>query len=51
MPFSKLKKDIEAAVATNLLVICVDRDDDVGKRLEFQLQWLEEMLVLKRHKD
>jgi len=32
MPFSKLKKDIEAAVATNLLVICVDRDDDVGKK-------------------
>ena len=28
----KLKKDIEAAVATNLLVICVDRDDDVGKK-------------------
>ena len=32
MPFSKLKKDIEASVATNLLVICVDRDDDVGKK-------------------
>ena len=32
MPFNKLKKDIEAAVATNLLVICVDRDDDVGKK-------------------
>jgi len=28
----KLKKDIEAAVATNLLVVCVDRDDDVGKK-------------------
>ena len=28
----KIKKDIEAAVATNLLVICVDRDDDVGKK-------------------
>ena len=28
----KLKKDIEAAVATNLLIICVDRDDDVGKK-------------------
>jgi putative membrane protein len=32
MPFSKLKKDIEASVATNLLVICVDRDNDVGKK-------------------
>ena len=32
MPFNKLKKDIEAAVATNLLVICVDRDDDIGKK-------------------
>ena len=32
MPYSKLKKDIEASVATNLLVICVDRDDDVGKK-------------------
>jgi len=28
----KLKKYIEAEVATNLLVICVDRDDDVGKK-------------------
>ena len=28
----KLKKDIEAAVATNLLIVCVDRDDDVGKK-------------------
>ena len=28
----KLKKDIEAAVATDLLVVCVDRDDDVGKK-------------------
>ena len=28
----KLKKDIEAAVATNLLVVCVDRDNDVGKK-------------------
>ena len=28
----KLKKDIEAAVSTNLLVVCVDRDDDVGKK-------------------
>ncbi|KFM15303.1 hypothetical protein AAA799O18_00026 [Marine Group I thaumarchaeote SCGC AAA799-O18] len=32
MPQSKLKRDIEASVATNLLVICVDRDDDVGKK-------------------
>ena len=32
MPYSKLKKDIEASVATNLLVICVDRDNDVGKK-------------------
>jgi len=32
MPQSKLQKDIEASVATNLLVICVDRDDDVGKK-------------------
>ncbi len=32
MPHSKLQKDIEASVATNLLVICVDRDDDVGKK-------------------
>ena len=28
----KLKKDIEAAVATNLLVVCVDRDNDVGEK-------------------
>ena len=28
----KLKKDIEAAVATNLLVVCVARDNDVGKK-------------------
>jgi len=32
MPYSKLKKDIEASVATTLLVICVDRDNDVGKK-------------------
>ena len=32
MPHSKLQRDIEASVATNLLVICVDRDDDVGKK-------------------
>ena len=32
MPRSKLQRDIEASVATNLLVICVDRDDDVGKK-------------------
>ena len=28
----KLKKDIEASVASKLLVICVDRDDDVGEK-------------------
>ena len=32
MPRSKLQRDIEASVATNLLVICVDRDNDVGKK-------------------
>ena len=32
MPHSKLQRDIEASVASNLLVICVDRDDDVGKK-------------------
>ena len=32
MPRSKLRRDIEASVATNLLVICVDRDNDVGKK-------------------
>ena len=32
MPHSKLQRDIEASVATNLLIICVDRDDDVGKK-------------------
>jgi len=32
MPHSKLQRDIEASVATNLLVICVDRDNDVGKK-------------------
>ena len=32
MPRSKLQRDIEASVANNLLVICVDRDDDVGKK-------------------
>jgi len=32
MARSKLEKDIEASVATNLLVICVDRDNDVGKK-------------------
>ena len=32
MPHTKLQRDIEASVATNLLVICVDRDDDVGKK-------------------
>ena len=28
----KLKKDIESSVASKLLVICVDRDDDVGEK-------------------
>tara|TARA_Y100001949_G_scaffold122723_1_gene104490 strand:- start:134 stop:1273 length:1140 start_codon:yes stop_codon:yes gene_type:complete len=32
MPHSKLQRDIEASVASNLLVICVDRDNDVGKK-------------------
>ena len=32
MPRSKLRRDIEASVATNLLIICVDRDNDVGKK-------------------
>jgi putative membrane protein len=32
MPHSKLQRDIEASVATNLLIICVDRDNDVGKK-------------------
>ena len=32
MPHSKLQRDVEASVATNLLIICVDRDDDVGKK-------------------
>ncbi len=32
MPRSKLQRDIEASVATNLLVICVDRDNYVGKK-------------------
>ena len=32
MPHSKLQRDIEASVASNLLIICVDRDDDVGKK-------------------
>ena len=28
----KLARDIESTVASKLLVICVDRDDDVGKK-------------------
>ena len=28
----KLERDIESTVASKLLVICVDRDDDVGKK-------------------
>ena len=28
----KLERDIESTAASKLLVICVDRDDDVGKR-------------------
>ncbi len=28
----KLERDIESTVASKLLVICVDRDDDVGRK-------------------
>ena len=28
----KLQKDVEATTANKLLVICVDRDDDVGSK-------------------
>ena len=28
----KLERDIESTAASKLLVICVDRDDDVGKK-------------------
>ena len=28
----KLQKDIESTSASKLLVICIDRDDDIGKK-------------------
>ena len=28
----KLQKDVEATSASKLLVICVDRDDDLGRK-------------------
>ena len=33
MPVSKkLQRDIESTSASKLLVICIDRDDDIGKK-------------------
>ena len=28
----KLQKDVEATTANKLLVICIDRDDDLGRK-------------------
>ena len=28
----KLEKDVEATTANKLLVICIDRDDDLGRK-------------------
>ena len=47
----KLVKDVEATTANKLLVICVDRDNDVGSKTGILLLWLEGMHALKQHKD
>ena len=47
----KVEKDVNASTANKLLVICVDRDNDVGEKTGILHQLLEEMHVLKQHKD
>ena len=32
----KIEKDVKASAASRLLVICVDRDDDVGEKTGIQ---------------
>jgi len=47
---SNLQKNTESRTS-RLLVICVDRDDDIGKREELPHPLLVEMHVLMLHKD